>query len=223
MNVIYKTGKATSSKHDAPPSRLAMIKKQTTILEFTLSAVLPEIDFHRLDSVGIEDFLSQFDELIAKTFKVISHVKSSRHRVNAALRAEVTILRKTLASFSESLKKNLITQSMLGKKVAPFIEQLVQSIDGFLVHFDTICDLVWAGHKFSFRPTERELKKKFLDAVIYYGDFHKTEKFAPYFWILKHLNMDQQELSPRTYGLWKKQLDEETFHHFVQPQKKFKQ
>jgi hypothetical protein len=139
--------------------------------------------------------------------------------VKPALRAEVTILRKTLASFSESLKINLIRQSMLGEKVAPFIEKSVQSIDGFVVHFDTICDLVWAGKKLPFRPTDRVLKKKFLDAVIRYSDLHKTEKFAPYFWILKNLNIDQKELSPRNYGLWKEQVDAETFHHFVQPQK----
>ena len=223
MSGIYKTGKVTTPKHDAPPSRLAMIKKQASILEFTLLTVLTEINGHQLDSVGLKDFRSQFNELVDRTFKVISHAKSSRHRVKSALRAEVTILRKTLASFSESLKINLITQSMLGEKVAPFIEKSVQSIDGFIVHFDTICDLVWAGHKLPFRPTDRELKKKFLDAVIQYGDIYRTEKFAPYSWILKHPNMDQQELSPRTYGLWKKQLDAGTFHHFVQPQKKYRQ
>jgi len=222
MNTIYKTGKATSSKHDAPPSRLAMIKKQADILEFKLSAVLTEIDLYQLNSVGLEDFQSQFNELIAKTYKVISHVNSSRHKVKSALRSEVTILRKTLTSFSESLKINLTTRSLLGAKVAPLIEKSVQSIDGFIVHFDTICDLVWAGKKLPFRPTDRELKKKFLDAVIRYSDLHKTEKFAPYFWILKHLNMDEEELSPRTYGLWKKQLDAGTFHHFVQPQKKYR-
>ena len=223
MSGIYKTGKVTTPKHDAPPSRLAMIKKQASILEFTLLTALTEINGHQLDSVGLKDFKSQFNELVTKTYKVISHAKSSRHRVKSALRSEVTILRKTLASFSESLKINLTTRSLLGEKVAPLIEKSVQSIDDFIVHFDTICDLVWPGHKLPFGPTDRELKKKFLDAVIQYGDIHRTEKFAPYFWILKHPNMDQQELSPRTYGLWKKQLDAGTFHHFVQPQKKYRQ
>jgi hypothetical protein len=222
MNGIYKTGKATTPKHDAPPSRLAMIKKQADILKVTLLVALAEIDRHQLDSVELKDFKLQFNELVAKTFKVISHINTSRHKVKAALRLEVTMLRKTLASFGESLKINLTTLSMLDEKVAPFIEKSVQSIDGFVVHFDTICDLVWAGHKLPFRPTDRELKKKFLDAVIHYSDFHKTEKFIPYLWILKYLNIDQKELSPRTYGLWKKQLDAGTFHHFGQPQKKYR-
>jgi hypothetical protein len=116
MNFIHKANKVITPKPDAPPSRLAMIKKQASILEFTLLTALTEINGHQLDSVGLKDFKSQFNELVTKTYKVISHAKSSRHRVKSALRSEVTILRKTLASFSERLKINLTTRSLLGEK-----------------------------------------------------------------------------------------------------------
>jgi hypothetical protein len=91
------------------------------------------------------------------------------------------------------------------------------------VHFNTICDFIWNGDDFPFKVADREKKKKFLDALVHYYQLRQTDKFAPYFWILKHLKMDQKELSPRIYGMWKKQLEQGTFHYFVQPQKKFRQ
>jgi hypothetical protein len=99
---------------------------------------------------------------------------------------------------------------------------LIDAIDGFIVHFNTICDFIWNGDKFPFKVAEREKKKKFLEALVYHDQLNQSGKFASYCWILQHLNMDQKDLSPRTYGLWKKQLDEGTFHHFVQPQKKYR-
>jgi hypothetical protein len=223
MNVDYLSGKAQAQKPPPRPSRLKMIKGLAGRFKVNLSTILSEIDGQAHGAFEDQNLKVQYENLVNETFKVIKHVDDSTYKVKPALRKEVLNLRKTLDSFSVNLKKDSDFQVTRTDKIDPCIEALINAIDGFIVLINTACDFIWNGDKFPFKVAEREKKKKFLDALVHYDQLSQKDKFAPYFWILKHLNMDQKELSPRTYGLWKKQLDEGTFHHFVQPQKKFRQ
>ena len=222
MNVVYLSGKAQPLKSPPRPSRLKMIKGLTSRFKVKLPIILSEIDSVACDAFEDQKIRVQYEKLVNETFLVIKHIDDSTYKVKPALRKEVLNLRKTLDSFSVNLKKDTDFQVTRTDKIDLCIEALINAIDGFIVLINTACDFIWNGDKFPFKVAEREKKKKFLDALVHYDQLSQTDKFAPYFWILKHLNMDQKELSPRTYGLWKKLLDEGTFHHFVQPQKKFR-
>ena len=223
MNVVYLSGKAQPLKSPPRPSRLKMIKGLTSRFKVKLPIILSEIDSVACGAFEDQNLRGQYEKLVNETFLVIEHVDDSTYKVKPALRKEVLNLRKTHESFSENLKQDFHFQRTRTDELAPRIEALIDAIDGFIVHFNTICDFIWNGDKFPFKVAEREKKKKFLDAVVHYDKQSQTDKFAPYCRILKHLNIDQKELPPRTYGLWKKQLDEGTFHHFVQPKKKYRQ
>ena len=221
MNVVYLSGKAQPLKSPPRPSRLKMIKGLTSRFKVKLPVILSEIDNVACGEFEDQNIRGQYEKLVNETFLVIEHVDDSTYKVKPALRKEVLNLRKTLESFSENLKKHSALQVIRTDETESCIEALIDAIDGFIVHFNTICDFIWNGDKFPFKVAEREKKKKFLDALVHHDQLNQSGKFASYCWILQHLNMDQKELSPRTYGLWKKQLDEGTFHHFVQPQKKY--
>jgi hypothetical protein len=223
MNGVYFSGKAQAQKPPSRPSRLKMIKGLTSRFKVKLLVILSEIDGLAYGALEDQNLRGQYEKLVNETFKVIKHVDDSTYKVKPALRKEVLNLRKILESFNEDLKQDFKLQRTRTDELHPCFEALIDAIDGFIAHFNTICDFIWNGDKFPFKVAEREKKKKFLDALVHYDQLTQTDKFAPYFWILKHLNMDQKELSPRTYGLWKKQLDEGTFHHFVQPQKRYRQ
>ena len=222
MNVVYLSGKAQLKKPPPRPSRLKMIKGLAGRFKVNLPTILSEIDGQAHGAFEDQHLKFQYENLVNEAFKVIEHVDESTYKVKPALRKEVLNLRRTLEVFSEDLKRAIDHQSTHKKEIAPCIEALIDAVDGFIVLFNTACDFIWNGDKFPFKVAEREKKKKFLDALVHYDQLSKTDKFAPYLWILKHLNIDQKELSPRTYGLWKKQLDGGTFHHFVQPQKKYR-
>ncbi len=223
MNVVYLSGKAQPLKSSPRPSRLKMIKGLTSRFQGKLHVNLNEIDNVACGAFEDQNIRGKYENLVNETFLVIEHVDDSIYKVKPALRKEVLNLRKTLESFSEDLKKHSALQVIRTDETESCIAALIDAIDGFIVHFNTICDFIWNGDKFPFKVAEREKKKKFLDALVHYDKLSQSDKFAPYCWILKHLNMDQKELSPRTYGLWKKQLNEGTFNHFVQPQKKYRQ
>jgi len=223
MNVVYLSGKAQPLKSPPRPSRLKMIKGLTSRFKVKLPVILSEIDGQAHGAFEDQNIRGQYEKLVNEIFKIIKHVDDSTYKVKPALRKEVLNLRKTLESFSENLKKHSALQVIRTDETESCIEALIDAIDGFIVHFNTVCDFIWNGDKFPFKVAEREKKKKFLDALVHHDQLNQSGKFASYCWILQHLNMDQKELSPRTYGLWKKQLDEGTFHHFVQPQKKHRQ
>lgn len=222
MNVVYLSGKAQPLKSPPRPSRLKMIKGLTSKFKVKLPIILSEIDSVACGAFEDQKIRGQYEKLVNETFLVIKHIDDSTCKVKPALRKEVLNLRKTLESFSEDLKQDFNLQRTRTDELDPRIVDLIDAIDGFIVHLNTIGDFIWNGDKFPFKVAEREKKKKFLDALVHHDQLNQSGKFASYCWILNHLNMDQKELSPRTYGLWKKQLDEGTFHHFVQPQKKYR-
>jgi hypothetical protein len=141
--------------------------------------------------------------------------------VKPSLRKEVLMLRKKLVGLNENFTSGASLQDSVSTAFFSCVQRTTNTVDAFIVHFDTICDFIWNGEDIPSRPTDRVLKKQFLDAVIDFSNEFNTDKFPPYLVLLKILKLPDKALSSRTYGLWKKQMEAGTFHHFVQPQKKF--
>ena len=99
-----------------------------------------------------------------------------------------------------------------------FIEALIEVINetkNYIFQFNIVCDCFTNEHSPPFKPTDRAKKHAFLKAVIAYEETHKIHKFPP----LKSKALAGLNLPERTYGLWKKQLEAGTLHHFVQPRR----
>ena len=219
MKKIYLSGKVQPHKPPIRSSRLKMIKGLTSRFRGNLLFILSEIELNAPTVLENQDIKVQYANLVKETHTVIEQINASVYKIKLALRKEVLNLRKLLESFNENLQKNSVCQTKFRDENISCIYALTDEIDEFIVHFNTICDLIWNGDEFPFKVSDRNKKKRFLDAVVHYYQLNQKAKFAPYFWILRHLKIDQNELSPRTYGMWKKQLDAGTFHHFVQPKK----
>jgi hypothetical protein len=223
MSGVYLTGKKEKHTLPARPSRLAMIKVLVAEIEPKILELLKFANTHKSEYSDQPELLEQFDKLTNKTLEIFSKTLQSKHKVRATLREEILLLRKMLKVFDEKYIANFKFQDATSSNFLHCVEALTESIDDFIVHFDTVCDFIWYGDTFNFKTSEREKKVKFFNAVIEYRRIHKTQKFAPYFWILKLAGLDEESLPPRTYGLWKKQWEQGTFHHYVQPQERFRQ
>ena len=93
------------------------------------------------------------------------------------------------------------------------LTEVINEARFFFYQFNLVCDCFTNDHKSAFRPTDRVKKLAFLKIVIAYDDMHR--RFPPYkSRELKHLNLSQ-----RTWGMWKTQIEDGTFPHFVQHKK----
>jgi hypothetical protein len=95
------------------------------------------------------------------------------------------------------------------------LKEVINEARFFFFQFNLVCDCFINDHKPKFRPTNIVKKLAFLKIVIAYEDIHG--KFPPYIYMsreLKHLSVSQ-----RTWGMWKTQIEDGTFPHFVQHKK----
>lgn len=221
MSGIYKSGKAQEPKRSARPSRLKLIKGLAANFQIKLLLILSEIHSHEPDTSDHQNLKMELEKLVSHALQVISEINASAYKVKPSLRKNVLMLRKDLVGLNENLTSAAEQQDSISTVFFAFAQRSLNTVDAFVVHFDTICDFIWYGEDIPSRPADRVLKKKFHDAVIEYSREFNTDKFPPYLVLLKILKLPDKALSPRTYGLWKKQMEAGTFHHFVQPQKKF--
>ena len=222
MKVTYKSAIEKKSKIIAPPSRLEMIRKQTNILESKLSETLNEIGIPLQEFSDQSGLKLKFNNLLSSTYIIIEAIHVCSRKINPSLRNRVSILRKTLLDFGKFQKMDALENKAVPKFLLICIQESINAIDDFVVHFDTICDLTWNGHELPFRPTDRLLKKKFLDAVIYFDRNRRKGKFVPYKEALKLMGISKSLFSEKTYGDWKKQMYVGEFHHFQPTHKRFR-
>lgn len=223
MSGIYKSGKAQEPKQSARPSRLKLIKGLAANFRIKLLLILSEIHSHQSEASDEQNLKMELEKLVSDALRVISEINASAYKVKPSLRKEVLILRKKLIGLNENFTNGASLQDSVPTAFFPFVQRSISTVDTFVVHFDTICDFIWFGEKFPFRTSEREKKEKFFYAVLQYRQLHKTQKFIPYFSILRLSGLNKKQLPQRTYGFWKKQWYAGTFHHYVQPQKKYQQ
>lgn len=219
MSGIYKSGKAQEPKRSARPSRLKLIKGLAANFQIKLILILSEIHSHQPDTSDHQNLKMELEKLVSDALRVISEINASAYKVKPSLRKEVLMLRKKLVGLNENFTSGGSLQDSVSTAFFSCVQRTIDTVDALVVHFDTICDFIWYGEDIPSRPADRALKKKFHDAVIEYSREFNTDKFPPYLELLKILKLPDKALSPRTYGLWKKQMKAGTFHHFVQPQK----
>jgi hypothetical protein len=219
MSGIYKSGKVQEPKRSARPSRLKLLKGLAAKFQVQLLLILSEIQGHQSDASDEQNLKMELENLVSDTLRAISEINACTYKVKPSLRKHVQMLRKKLAYLNEIIISSTSLKKSTSTAFFACVQRSINTVDAFAVHFDTICDLIWHGDDIPSRPADRALKKKFLDAVIEYSHEFNTDKFPPYLVLLKKLKLPDKALSQRTYGLWKKQLDERIFHHFVQPKK----
>jgi hypothetical protein len=95
------------------------------------------------------------------------------------------------------------------------VNEVINETKHFIYQFNLVCDCLMNDQNPPFQKADWEKKRKFLKAVIAYQDIHRNTKFPPF----KSKELAHLELSERTYGIWKKQLEAGTLHYFVQPKK----
>lgn len=96
------------------------------------------------------------------------------------------------------------------EKLISLIKDLINESNYFINNFDATRTMIWANRKFSHRPTNIEKKLGFMKIV---SSFYKDNgKFPPF----KSRELTHLNLSERTWRHWKKQIENETFHHFIQ-------
>ena len=120
------------------------------------------------------------------------------------------------SKFVSSISNDLPSDS---KALIDHIDALINESNFFISQFKAIVDLIWLGRELPFKPTDRLRKQAFLKAVIANSEKLKKDKFPSYRVLIESEELRKFTIPPRTYGLWKRQMIEGTFHYFVQPRK----
>ena len=89
----------------------------------------------------------------------------------------------------------------------------------FIDHYRDICNAIWNMQALPNRPVDRDLKQKFLYAVIDFQDKNCTDKFPPHRDICEAIGISPLRFSARRYRDWKAQWVNNTFHLLRQPKK----
>jgi hypothetical protein len=219
MGDIYLSGKKQSNKFTEPPPRLKIIKTFTGIFDLQFSLIVHEIYTSHANELRGSELQNYLERLIDELFFAVDEIYESKVRVAQKTRLKIAEIRQSVDQFRSELEwcEQAKHHSDQSKSFLSSIKELARLADDFVSQFDATCDLIWASKDLPYRPTNRDLKKQVLDAVIHYCDEHKKEKYPPYFWILKYLELPDNKLSPRTYGLWKKQMNDGVFHLALLP------
>ena len=217
MGDIYKDGKKQSTKPPEPPTRLAIINTFAGIADLRLSLLVHYIYSNYTVDLERLPCLDELEKLIDDFFQLAQVIYESKFKVTPKTRSDVAAMKKAIDEFRSLIESFYGYEPQTNKAFVSDLDELAGQLHTFVFQFDATCDLLWASKALPFRPTDRDLKKRFLDAVIYYCDERKTEKFPPYFWVLKHLKLPDKKLSQKTYGLWKKQMKDGVFHLALLP------
>lgn len=216
MNRIYKNGKAIEVKivkERTTPTRGQMaqffgkkfeenIKKQVDVVQ---SRWLPRYDQQNL--------LHESTSFIYSLNSIIETVDKVKAKIRKLERTKINATEDRLKQFQHYIESlNLIDLN----DTTGFIEGLLEVINEtrhFIFQFNLVCDCLTNDQQLPFREADWAKKRSFLKAVVAYQENHSSSKFPPF----KLIKLALVDISEKTYGLWKKQLEAGTLHYFVQP------
>jgi hypothetical protein len=222
MSGIYTSG-VKKEKQEQLPSRVSLVKFFALKFRKEISQRMDEFESINQDSPIGSELASELKVFVTEVLNCINKVLSLKSGISTDCKNHIDKLQLSLIKFKS------VTQKLTGGTFAIYKDDtnpwaiLTSDCQHFINQFWMTCDLYWASKELPFRPTDRELKFNFLKAVIHYSETVNPKRFPPYLWILKELKTPKKTISARTYGLWKKQLENETFHKFTQPRKKIRQ
>ena len=127
------------------------------------------------------------------------------------------ILNHQFSKYVSSISNDLPSDS---KALIDQTNALINESNFFIYQFNTAVDLIWLGREFPFKPTDRLRKHAFLKALIAWSENNKDENYPNHNVLIQSKELRKFSIPDRTYRLWKEQLDQGTFHYFVQPRKK---
>ena len=222
MSGIYTSG-VIKEKQEKLPSRVYLVKFFALKFRKEISQRMDEFESINQDSPIGSELISELKVFVTQALNCIDKVLSLKNGISTDCKNHIDQLQRSLMKFKS------ITQKLTNGTFAIYEDDanpwaiLTSDCQHFINQFWMTCDLYWASKELPFRPTDRELKFKFLKTVIHYSETVSPKRFPPYLWILKELKTPEKTISARTYGLWKKQLENETFHKFTQPRQKIRQ
>jgi len=166
-----------------------------------------------------ENLLTQLKSYTDQLLATYLATQSSSLKIPKALVKRIDsfdLLNEQFFIYIGRVTKVLPTES---KALIDDVNELIGESRFFISQFNATVDLVWGGRQFAFKPTDRDGKHAFLKAVIAYSAKRRGDKFPPYRTLIESKELKGFIIPARTYGLWKRQMNERTFHYFVQPRR----
>jgi hypothetical protein len=222
MSGIYTSG-VKKEKQEKLPSRVSLVKFFALKFRKEISQRMDEFESINQDSPIGSELASELKVFVFEALNCINKVLCLKNGISTDCKNHIDKLQRSLIKFKSVTQKLTNGTFAIDEDDANPWAILTRDCQHFINQFWMTCDLYWASKELPFRPTDRELKFKFLKTVIHYSETVNPKRFPPYLWILKELKTPKKTISARTYGLWKKQLENETFHKFTQSRKKIRQ
>ena len=166
-----------------------------------------------------ENFLARLKNYTDQLLSTYVGTQSSSLKIHKELIKRVDsfeLLNEQFSIYIGRVTKVLPAES---KDLIDEVNELISESRFFISQFNATVDLVWLGRQFAVKPTDRKRKHVFLKAVIAYSAKRRRDKFPPFRALIDSKELKGHTISARTYGLWKRQMNEGTFHHFAQPRR----
>ena len=218
LNRIYKSGNAIKlkiAKERTAPTRGQMAQFFGKKFEENIKKQVDDIQSRWLPSYDQQNLLQEIKSYIYSVNSIIEVIDQLKAKIRKFDRKKINSSEDRLKQFQKYIESlNLIDLN----DTTGFIDGLLEVINEtrhFIFQFNLVCDCLTNDQQLPFREADWAKKQSFLKAVVAYQENRSSTKFPPF----KLIKLARVDISEKTYGLWKKQLEAGTLHYFVQPKK----
>ena len=213
---IYKLGQKQLQKK---PTRVDLVRVFAFAYQRSISLRLDTLlskDLCEMRVLGVADRVTEF---IRESMDCIDQVLKLKNGITKSSKDCVDCLAESHGAFKVYVMSQ---QTLLAHSDPTVMNELNLLLDDclhFVNQFKMTCSLTWDLASMPNRPTDRELKKKFLLAIIDYQEKNSTDAFPQHSVMCKLIEVSPYSFSERRYRDWKRQLESHAFHFFRQPKK----
>lgn len=211
---IYISGKKQSH---ARPSKVSLVKAFALLFQNSISTRLDALlafDSEVLKDHGIPDKVAVFVINAQGCIEMIFNIKNG---ITRSCKERVVELKGAHDQLSDFVLSHQTQIAHSDSRVLGELNLLLKSCMLFIHQFEQTCTLVWDLASMPNRPVDRELKGKFLRAIIEYQKKNDTDRFPRHSLICDLIDVSPLRFSERRYRDWKSQLLNHTFHLNRQP------
>jgi hypothetical protein len=215
-STVYIDGKKQAPKR---PTRVLLVKGAALHFRIAMRSrldALSRMRYPELNDLGIS---SQVDALINESNACIAMVLELKNGITKLSKDQVAGLRISHDRLKDSVNSHHHRISKIDPRTLDELNLLLGECSFFIDHYRDICNAIWNGQSLPNRPVDRDLKQKFLHAVIDFQDKNCTEKFPAHRDICEAIGISPLRFSARRYRDWKAQWINNTFHLLRQPKK----
>ena len=216
VGTIYKVGQKQDIEK---PTRVDLVRVFARAYQSSISLRLDALlskGLHEMRVHGVSDRVAEF---IRESMDCIDQVLKLKNGITTSSKRRVDFLEESHGRFKVYLMSQHSILAHPDSTVLDELNLLLEDCLHFVNQFKMTYSLVWDLSSMPNRPTDRDLKGKFLRAIIAYQERNDTDKFPSYSVICKMVEMSPMRFSERRYRDWKRQLKNHTFHLFRQPKK----